>query len=185
MAAIERVADDGRSRVRVTVAGSGSASVETGIPVFDHLLGLLTEYASFDLALQVAPGSAAEEVASAGRALGDALATPLRAPGARGHGSAAVPAAEALAHVAIEASGEALVVSNVDLTEAHVAGVGSDVLRSFLERLSEGAGLTLHVRLIEGRETQHVLEAIFKGLGVARAQAGRPRRRREEEEADG
>jgi imidazoleglycerol-phosphate dehydratase len=183
VAAIERVGADGRSRVRVSVAGSGAAQVETGIPVFDHLVSLLAEYASFDLELQVAPGSALEEVASAGWGLGDALAAPLQASGARRHGSAAVPVDEALAHVALEASGRPLVVSNVDLSEAHVAGVGGDVLASFLERLATGAGLTLHVRLIEGRETQHVLEAIFKGLGVALAQACRPRRRREDADA--
>ena len=44
----------------------------------------------------------------------------------------------------------------------------------FLDQ-SQAAGLTLHVRLVEGRDTQHVLEAIFKALGVALAQACRPR----------
>jgi imidazoleglycerol-phosphate dehydratase len=180
VAAIERVGAGGRTRVRVAVAGSGSASVETGIPFFDHLVSLLVEFASFDLELAVAPGSAHQEVAAAGWALGDALTEPLRAQDARGHGSAAIPADEALAHVALEASGRPLVVSNVDLSAAHVAGLGSDVLGSFLEQLSGGAGLTLHVRLIEGHDTQHVLEAIFKGLGVALAQACRPRRRKEE-----
>jgi len=52
--------------------------------------------------------------------------------------------------------------------------------REFLRQLAEGAGLTLHVRLIEGRDTEHVLEAIFKALGVALAQALRPRRREDE-----
>ena len=181
MAAIERVGEGGRTRVRVAVAGNGDAAVETGIPLVDHLLRLLAEYASFDLELQVAPGSALEEIRAAGHALGDALRAPLTTPPARGHGSSAIPAAEALAHVALEAAGEPLVVANVDLTAANVAGLGSDVLRSFLEGLAAGAGLTLHVRLIEGRETEHVLEAIFKGLGVALAQACRPRRRLEEE----
>jgi imidazoleglycerol-phosphate dehydratase len=77
-------------------------------------------------------------------------------------------------------------VSNVDLKAARVGGMATDVIRRLLEELTEGAGLTLHVRLIEGRETQHVLEAIFKSLGVALGQACRPRskraaRRRKEE----
>ena len=121
------------------------------------------------------PGAAADEVAAAGRALGEALGSELRDPGVRGHGSSAVPADEALAHVALEASGRPLVVSNVDLTEARVGGLEKDVVAEFLRQLAEGAGLTLHVRLIEGRDTEHVLEAIFKALGVALAQAGRPR----------
>jgi imidazoleglycerol-phosphate dehydratase len=87
-----------------------------------------------------------------------------------------VPADEALAHVALEASGRPLVVSNVDLSNARVAGVGSDLVADFLRELAEGGGLTLHVRLIEGSDERHVLEAIFKALGVALAQASRPRR---------
>jgi imidazoleglycerol-phosphate dehydratase len=160
-----------RTEVRVQPGGSGTARVETGIPVLDHLLVLLARHAGFDISLAVAPGAAEDEVAAAGRALGAALSDLLRADDARGHGSFTVPADEALAHVALEASGRPLVVSNVDLTEARVAGLGSDLAAAFLRELAEGAGLTLHVRLMEGRDTQHVLDAIFKALGAALAQA--------------
>lgn len=167
------------SGVRVTVAGRGAASVATGVPVLDHLLTLLAEHGGFDLSLEVAPGAAESEAASAGNALGRALADALRGDDARGIGSAVVPADEALAHVALEASGRPLLVSNVDLTVARVGGHGTDIVARFLEELADGAGLTLHVRLLEGRDTQHVLDAIFKALGVALAQASRPRQRRE------
>jgi imidazoleglycerol-phosphate dehydratase len=168
-------AETPRLRVRAAVSGQPQSSVSTGLPVLDHLISLLAEYAGLDLSLEVQPGAATDEVAAAGRALGEALADELRAEGVRGHGSSAVPADEALAHVALEASGRPLVVSNVDLTEARVGGLETDVVGEFLRQLAEGAGLTLHVRLIEGRDTAHVLEAIFKALGVALAQAGRPR----------
>jgi imidazoleglycerol-phosphate dehydratase len=169
----------GRLHARVDVAGSGEARAVTGLPVLDHLLVLFAEYASFDLVLEIAPGEAEAEVAAAGRALGRALADPLRQKHCRGHGSAAVPADEALAHVAVEASGRPLVVSNVDLSDARVAGLASDIVATFLRELAEGAGLTLHVRLIEGSDPEHVLEAIFKALGVALAQSCRPRRKEE------
>jgi imidazoleglycerol-phosphate dehydratase len=167
----------GRTNVRVRVGGNGEANVETGLSVLDHLLSLLASSASFDLSLEVEPGTANEEIAGAGRALGQALAEQLRGDGIRGHGSAVVPADEALAHVVLEASGRPLVVSNVDLSEARVGGLSSDLVGRFLDELAQTAGLTLHVRLIEGSDTQHVLEAIFKALGVALAQACRPRRR--------
>ena len=63
---------------RLTVDGSGDATVGTGLPALDHLLGVLARYARFDLALEVAPGSAQEQIEAAGQALGDAL--PRRAP---------------------------------------------------------------------------------------------------------
>ena len=173
MAAIEQEGG-AHAGVRVTVGGSGTAAVGTGLPVLDHLVGLLAVHGSFDVALEVAPGSAALEAAVAGKALGGALAEPLRA--GRRVGSAVVPADEALAHVALEASGRPLLISNVDLSDARVAGLDTDIVARFLEGLAEGAELTLHVRLLEGRDTQHVLDSIFKALGMALAQACRPRR---------
>jgi imidazoleglycerol-phosphate dehydratase len=161
----------GRSGIRVDVRGSGAATVETGLPVLDHLIERLAQYARFDLALEVEPDAAEAEVAEAGSALGRALAEPLRADGACGFGFASMTSAEALASVVLETSDDPLVVSNVDLTEARVGGLATDVPRRFLERFAEGAGVTLHVRLLNGTDTQHVLEAIFKALGVALAQA--------------
>jgi len=166
-----------RLRARVTVAGDGNANVATGLPVLDHLLGTLARYGSFDVELEVGPRGAEAEVAAAGQALGQALAEPLRRSGVRGHGSAVVPADEALAHVALETSETPLVVANVDLSDERIGGLGTDPVGSFLHELAETAGLNLHVRLIQGAETEHVLETIFKGLGVALAQACRPRRR--------
>jgi imidazoleglycerol-phosphate dehydratase len=162
--------------VRVDVHGSGTASVETGLPVLDHLITLLARYAGFDVTLRVASESALAEVAAAGRALGEALSGALAAEGVRGHGSSVVPADEALAHVALEHSGRPLVVSNVDLSAAHIGGLDSDLVAQFLRELANGAGLTLHLRLVHGEDTQHVLAAIFKALGVALAQALRARK---------
>jgi imidazoleglycerol-phosphate dehydratase len=177
MARTGQADEAGRLHARVDVSGTGETQVSTGVSVLDHVLALMAQYASFDLSLEIAPGEAEAEIAAAGRALGHALNDALRADGCRGHGSAVVPADEALAHVVVEASGRPLVVSNVDLSDARVAGLASDMVATFLHELAEGAGLTLHVRLIEGAEPEHVLEAIFKALGVALAQSCRQRRR--------
>ena len=173
MSAQEQVGERSRATARVAAHGSGEATVATGVAVLDHLIGLMAQYSGFDIALEVEPGGALDEVAAAGRALGEGLAGPL-AVESRRHGFAIVPADEALASVALEASGRPLVVSNVDLSEAHIGGVGSDLVARFLEELARGANLTLHVRLLHGEDTQHVLEAIFKALGAALAQAAQP-----------
>jgi len=179
MASPNRVSGIDRVRVRLSLDGAGESNVASGLPVLDHLLGLLARYGSLDLDLQVAPEGADAEVATAGKALGEALRGPISADEVRGHGSAVAAADEALAHVTLEASGRPLVVSNADLSEARVGGLGTDLVASFLHELAEGGGLTLHVRLIDGDDPQHVLEAIFKALGIALAQAGRPRKRKE------
>jgi imidazoleglycerol-phosphate dehydratase len=179
MASPNRVSTEDHVRVRVSLDGTGESNVSSGLPVLDHLLGLLARYGSLDLELQVAPERAEAEIAAAGKALGEALREPLSQEDVRGHGSATAAADEALASVVLEASGRPLVVSNVDLSEARIGGLGTDLVASFLHELAEGGGLTLHVRLIGGNDSQHVLEAIFKALGVAVAQAGRPRTRKE------
>jgi imidazoleglycerol-phosphate dehydratase len=165
----------GRASARVTLDGTGAASVETGVSVLDHLLELLATYASFDVSLEVEPTSSADaEIISAARAFGETFAAPLRSE-ARGHGSAVMPADEALAQVVLEVADRPVVYSNVDLSQSRVAGLADDLAARFLHEFAESARVAMHVRLIEGTDTQHVLEAIFKALGVALAQACRPR----------
>ena len=82
-----------------------------------------------------------------------------------------MPADEALAMVVVERADRPLVASNADLTGA--GGLGTDLAARFLGRLAEEAGLTIHVRLMEGEDTGHALAAIFKALGVALARATR------------
>ena len=146
--------------------GRGEANVATGVPLLDHLLTQFATAGRFDLSLEIDPGEPAAEVDAAGMAVGQALA-PLLHAGA--HGNGVRLAAEALAMVVVEASGHALVASNADLTGA--GGLGTDIAARFLTALTDSANLTLHVRLIEGENTDHVLEAIFKALGVALADA--------------
>jgi len=160
--------------VRVELAAEGSAQVATGLPVLDHLVSRLVRCGGMRLTLEVSPGSAEEEVTAAARALGGALAEPLRAAGASGRGWAYLPADEALAGVVVELSERPLVASNVDFSGQHVGGLAGDVVARFLNELATAAGLNVHVRLVEGTDTEHVLEAIFKALGAALGQACRP-----------
>jgi imidazoleglycerol-phosphate dehydratase len=160
--------------VQLEVAPRGEASVATGLPVLDHLVGRLAETARLQITLEVEPGQADEEVAAAGRALGTSLAELLHSPAAWGRGWATLPADEALASASIEVSERPLVVSNVDFSGQRVGGLASDVVSRFLNELAAGAGLNVHIRVLEGREPEHVLAAIFKALGAAIGQACRP-----------
>lgn len=152
----------------VVKLGAGEATVSTGVPLLDRLIASLALAGGFDVELRVEAGELEAEVEAAGDGFGAGLA-PLLRPGA--HGQAAVPADEALAWLTLEASGRPAVYSNADLEGA--GGLGTDLAARFLEPLARSAGLTLHVRLVEGEESDHVLEAIFKSLGVALGQACR------------
>jgi imidazoleglycerol-phosphate dehydratase len=145
--------------------------VSTGVDMLDRLLGLAAQAGGLVLRLEVADGVPEEEIDAAGSALGRALDALVRAPGATGHGSGTMPTDEALATVVLEASGRPLVASNADLEQSHLGGLETDLTRRFLAALAETAGLTIHVRLVEGEDSVHVVEAIFKALGVAIAEA--------------
>ncbi len=163
------------------MTGSGSARVDlggrerrvvTGVAVLDHLLEELAEAGGFGLMLEVAPDQPTAEVGRAGAALGAAV-LPLLDASRDGRGFGIVPSDEALAMVVVEHSGRPLVVSNADLTSTHAGGLEGDLAATVLDELARAAGLTVHVRLLEGESSQHVLSAIFKALGIALARATR------------
>jgi imidazoleglycerol-phosphate dehydratase len=162
------VTHEGAAKVTL---GGGASSIATGVAVLDHLLGELAATGGFAIQLEVAPDEPEAEVDTAGSTLGEALRPLLAGNGAAGRGFGITPADEALAMVVVEVSGRPLVASNADLTSTRAGGLRTDLAAAFLRGLSESAGLTIHVRLIEGEDSQHVLEAIFKALGVALARA--------------
>jgi imidazoleglycerol-phosphate dehydratase len=139
--------------------------------VLDRLIELSARTGGFKIQLTLAPAEPEAEVDAAGAELGRALRPLLEAERAKGYGAGMMPTDEALATVVLEVSGRPLVASNVDLAPSHVGGLETDLARRFLGALADAAGLTIHVRLVEGEDTAHVVDAIFKALGVALADA--------------
>lgn len=155
----------------VVSRGAGASSISTGVSVLDRLIGLAARTGRFQMRLALAPADPEAGVDAAGAEIGRSLHALLRTAKAKGHGFAIMPTDEALATVVLEVSDRPLVASNVDLAPSHVGGLETDLARRFLGALADAAGLTIHVRLIEGEETGHVVDAIFKALGVALADA--------------
>lgn len=159
------------SAALIALEGQSESRIATGVAVLDHLLAEFAEAGRFSLRLELAPDEPEAEVGQAGEALGSALSELLGAEGALGRGYGIAPADEALAMVVVEASGRPLLVSNADLTSTRAGGLQADLAATFLDELAKAGGLTVHVRLIEGESSEHVLSAIFKALGLAVARA--------------
>jgi imidazoleglycerol-phosphate dehydratase len=162
-----------RANARFGFAGPGDVHVATGLSVLDYLVAEFARAAGAQLSLEVAPGTADEQAAIAGRALGEALAGLLRSEGAAGRGFAWLPADEALAGAVLEVSTRPLLASNVDFSGERVGGLEGDVVARFLQEFAAGASLNVHIRVLEGKDPQNVLLAIFKALGAAVGQACR------------
>jgi imidazoleglycerol-phosphate dehydratase len=155
----------------IDLDGSGRAEVSTGLPFFDHMLDQIGRHGGFDLTLR-AEGDlhvdAHHTVEDVGIALGEAFGEALGdKAGIRRFASGLYPLDEALAEIALDLSGRPYFVWEVPIGE--VLPLGSppfdpQMAEHFWQSFATSAGITLHVRLKDGRNTHHIIECIFKGV---------------------
>ena len=173
----ERSTKETSIRLRLSLDGSGEVSVDTGLSFFDHMVSQLGKHAGFDLQLE-AKGDlhvdAHHTVEDTGILLGEALRDALGdKAGVRRFASIDVPLDEALISVALDLSGRPYLLYDVDPGaggDAHPIGdppFDPQLAEEFWRALVTSAGLTLHLRMLSGKNAHHILEASFKG--VARA----------------
>jgi len=163
--------------LRLAIDGEGDVSVATGLPFFDHMISQLGKHAGFDLSLKATGDlevDAHHTVEDAGILIGEAFREALGdKAGVRRFASIDVPLDEALLSVAVDLSGRPFLVYQVDPGgggEAYPIGnppFDPQLAEEFWRAFVTAAGITLHLRMISGRNTHHILEASFKG--VARA----------------
>lgn len=174
-AAVSRQTKETAVEVQLTVDGVGETDVTTGIGFFDHMLTLFGKHGLFDLTVK-AKGDLAVDghhtVEDTGIVLGQALGKAAgNKTGIRRYGQYYLPMDEALALVVVDFSGRPYLALEAELGQGCVGDFDVELLEEFLRAFAFNAGLTLHVRLLAGRNRHHMLEAIFKGLGRALAQA--------------
>jgi imidazoleglycerol-phosphate dehydratase len=180
VAELQRETKETRITLRLDLDGTGAAEVDTGVPFFDHMLDQLARHAPLDLTLhcrgdlQVDTHHTVEDCALLlGRALHQALGDRR---GIRRMGAARVPMDEALAEVAIDLSGRPF--CRAEVADAGSTGLPPSLVAHFLESLASGGRLTLHVRVLYGRDGHHQAEAVFKALARALGEAVAPDPRR-------
>jgi imidazoleglycerol-phosphate dehydratase len=153
------------------VDGGGSASASTGIPFFDHMLEQLGKHGGFDLRI-VATGDLEVDLHHTVEDVGIVFGTALKQAlgdkaGVRRFASSLVPLDEALVQVALDLSGRPFLVYEVDPVSEWIGTFDPQLAEEFWRAFAFGAGITLHIRSVSGRNGHHVIEASFKG--VARA----------------
>ena len=176
-AKIDRVTKETSVTVDLLLDGSGSASAETGLPFFDHMLQQLGTHGGWDLDvrckgdLEIDSHHTVEDV---GLALGEALSVSLGdKAGIRRFGHASVPLDEALVSVSLDLSGRPFVTHDVPVEAELIGTYDPGLTEDFVRAFATAAGMTLHARLLGGRSPHHVVEAEFKALARALADACR------------
>lgn len=161
--------------VSIDIDTPGSSRVSTGVPFFDHMLdalgrhGLMTLTVDAQGDLEVDAHHTVEDV---GICIGSALTEALGdKAGIRRYGSAAIPMDEALVLAAVDISGRGGLTYDVDLPIEFIGTFETSLAREFMAALAQNAGLTLHVRKLAGDNAHHIVEAAFKALARALAEA--------------
>jgi imidazoleglycerol-phosphate dehydratase len=161
--------------VNLVIDGSGTSSIQTGIPFFDHMLTLLSKHSLFDLKIDVRGDLAVDyhhSVEDTGIVLGKCLAQALGdKAGTRRYGWVLLPMDETLVQVAIDLSGRSYLHYQPPENAASIGQFDFELVEEFLRAFSSNANLNLHVDILRGRNSHHMAEGIFKGLAKTLDQA--------------
>ena len=157
--------------LKLDLDGSGKHSIKTSIPFFDHMLSLLAYHSGIDLLLKakgdihVDPHHTVEDV---GICLGDGISKAMgETRGIQRYGMAIVPMDETLVSVALDLSMRPCLVFHLKLRRSKIGTFDPELVEEFFRAFCNHARITLHINLLYGRNSHHMVEAVFKGVGRA------------------
>jgi len=172
---IERETKETTVRLMIDLDGEGKAAISTGVGFFDHMLDLLARHAYFDMTLTAEGDTAVDDhhtVEDVGICLGQALKQALGdKQGIYRFGSASVPMDEARADVSVDLSGRPYLVYQTCELPEKIGTFDTQLIGEFLQALATHGGVNLHVSVPCGENGHHIIEAVFKALAKALAQA--------------
>jgi len=151
--------------------GKGRCNIDTGVGFLDHMLELFARHSRFDLDIQCIGDTHVDShhsVEDVGICLGTVFAQALGdARGICRYGDVMLPMDEALVLCAVDVSGRSHLSIDVTLPDRAVGAMDAELLEEFMLALVRKAGITLHIRMLAGKNAHHIIEACFKA--VARA----------------
>ncbi len=155
--------------------GTGKSDVQTGCGFLDHMLTLFAKHGRFDLTVRCRGDVEVDyhhSVEDIGICLGNAFREALgNGAGILRYGSMILPMDEALVLCAVDISGRACLVYNAEIPTEKVGDFDTELVEEFLGALVRQAAITLHIRQLDGKNSHHIIEAIFKALARALASA--------------
>lgn len=169
--AVERTTAETSIEIKLNLDGKGKGEIKSGIGFFDHMLNLLAAHSLIDLTV-ICNGDLAVDghhsVEDIGIALGQAFKQAVGDKrGICRYGTFYLPMDEALAFVSLDISGRPYLVYDGGEMAPMIGDFDSELTEEFLRAFAVNAGITLHVKVLYGRNSHHKVEAIFKALGHA------------------
>ena len=157
-------------KVELNIDGSGNYNINTGIKFFDHMLEQLAHHSGFDLNIEVTSHDkdnhhVVEDVAiTLGQALNDALGDKK---GITRYGEKILPMDEALVLSVVDISGRIFSKTDVTVRDEKTSDFETVILPHFFSSFAQAALMTIHIKMLDGYDTHHIIEAVFKSFARA------------------
>ncbi|QFT59317.1 Imidazoleglycerol-phosphate dehydratase [Sulfitobacter sp. THAF37] len=161
--------------VEINLDGTGTYDNQTGVGFFDHMLDQLARHSLIDIKVRAKGDLHIDDhhtVEDVGITLGQALAKALGDKrGIRRYGACLLPMDDALVRCALDLSARPYLVWNVDLPTARIGTFDTELVREFFQAFGTQGGITLHVDMLHGLNSHHIVEAAFKSVARALREA--------------
>ncbi|MBW1739532.1 MAG: imidazoleglycerol-phosphate dehydratase HisB [Deltaproteobacteria bacterium] len=170
-AKVTRTTKETDIRLGLTIEGEGKFAITTGIPFMDHMLTLMAAHGFFDLTLNAKGDIEIDHhhtVEDLGMVIGEAFNKALGdRKGIKRYGRGVVPMDEALASVVIDFSNRPFLVYHVNFKHETTGRFDAQLIQEFFRAFVNRSGATLHINVMYGENTHHIIEAVFKAFGQA------------------
>lgn len=174
-ASISRSTSESSIELELDLDGTGTSDISTSVPFFDHMLTAFSKHSLIDLRVRSTGDTDIDvhhTVEDTGIVLGQALRQALGDRSGIGrYGDALVPLDEALAQAVVDVSGRPFLVHSGEPAGFEFHRIGGhftgSMVRHVFEAITFNAGITVHVRVLEGRDPHHIAEAEFKAFARA------------------
>ena len=161
--------------ISLDLDGQGSSNLDTGMGFFEHMLNLFTTHGQFNLKVECSGDLFVDghhSVEDIGIALGQAFTKAMGDKvGIKRYGTAFVPMDEALIMVSLDLSGRAFLNYEVLVKAQMIGDYDTELTEEFLRAFAFNAGITLHVKMMAGSNSHHIVEGVFKALARALREA--------------
>lgn len=168
---INRQTNETKIDLMLNVDGKGQHEISTGIGFFDHMLTQVSKHGFFDIELKVIGDLHVDShhtIEDTGIAFGMALSKALDLKdGITRYGSAIIPMDETLVLCALDLSGRPFLNFDVNLSSGKLGEMDTEMVEEFFRAMSSAASMNLHFKLLNGKNSHHIVEGIFKAFSRA------------------
>ena len=175
ISAIERKTNETDIKLKISLDGNGKSNITTGCGFLDHMLTLFSRHSSIDLDVLCVGDTYVDyhhTVEDIGIVLGDAVKDALGdMRGIKRYGSVIIPMDESLILCAIDISGRSYLASSLGVPAAKVGDFDTELVDEFFAAFVRRAGVTLHIKKLDGVNSHHIIEGAFKAFARALSEA--------------